>query len=131
MIKFKHLAGPFGDETSNYAVSTDAKTVGEFIDFILAGQDNDNYITICLRRGKGIPSDDACVAYILREKDAFVLKRKCRDYETYRKCTIQSIHANGGWGAMSFDIVPNEDFPQQERLDFSMTYWGMNMFSNK
>lgn len=36
MINLIYQSGPFGDETSNYDVKTDAKTVGEFIDMVLS-----------------------------------------------------------------------------------------------
>ena len=120
MIKFEHKAGPFGDSTSLYNVETDANTVGELIDRILEGQDNDSYITVCIRGEK----NDACVAYIRKEDGAYRLVRKCKDYDKYIGVTIAAIIASGGWGMMTFDITPAGEFPPQEREDFVATYFG-------
>ena len=121
-IKLNHVSGPHSDETSDYDVKTSAKTVGEFIDLILAGAEKDNFITIVLQH----PTDykkRAAVAYIRRHK-GLSLDRKCQDYEEYRAVKFTKIRANGGWGAMTYDLFTEGDFKAQERDDFMLTYFG-------
>ena len=124
MIDLRYKAGPFGDCTSNYDVRADAKTVGEFIDKILAGEMPDNYITICIRADR---KKDVAVVEIYREMGSgrYYIKRKAESYEVYRAVTISSIFANGGWGRMNYDIKSDADFPEQDRSDFKRVYFGL------
>jgi hypothetical protein len=122
-IKFDYVSGPHGDATCWYTVKTSAKTVGEFIDLILAGVSNDNYATIVLRH-KAEYRKEAAIAYIMERQGVFNMERKCQDYEEYRAVKFTEAKANGGWGAMSYDLFTEDDFKNQERDDFMLTYFG-------
>ena len=116
-VKLRHAGGPFGDETSNYWVETDAETIGEFIEEAIK---KDNYVTFVIC-GKTF-AERVCVAYALKG----VVTRKAKEYDTYVALKPTDINANGGWGAMSYDIEV-KDFnaiPQQPQEEFEMVYWG-------
>ena len=113
-------AGPFGDETCNYDVITTAKTVGEFIEI---AKDKDNYGTFVIRTPREWDKElyaDACVAYY----NHGVLCRWADKHDEYCALKFDNIIVNGGWGAMNYDIFVSEQFQQQPRDEFMMTYFG-------
>ena len=115
-VEFTNPRGPFGDATSSYDVVTNAKTVGEFIGACIH---KDHFVTICLFK-ENVFKDNVCVAYSLKGE----ISRKANDYEEYAKMKISSIHANGGWGAMHYDICVKGKLKKQPRDEFEIVYWG-------
>lgn len=116
-IKFLRTGGPFGDETCNYDVITNAETLEEFVTAILG---KDNYQTICLRAGKGISSGDVCMAYATGGK----ITRKASNYDSLLTMRLKSVKVNGGWGNMTYDVWVEDELPAQDRKEFQMVYWG-------
>jgi len=115
-IKYVNPRGPFGDATMSYDVETNAKTVGEFIEACIH---RDNFVTICLFKDN-IFKGNVCVAYS-REGE---ITRKATDYEAYCKMKFDSIHTNGGWGSMTYDIHVKGKLKPQPRDEFQMVYFG-------
>lgn len=120
MIEFNFAGGPFGDETTNYNVETDATYVIQFIQEVLKERNNE-WGEICLSK-EGSHSNDICVCEYRRGK----ITRRATEYDSYGIGRIKSIYANGGWSKMSYDIqVENYDeLPKQSREEFLQVYFG-------
>ena len=121
MIDLIYKSGPFGDETSNYNVNTDAKTVGEFIDMVLSERGNE-WGEFCIRREDDPFDGSICVCDYSHGK----IRRKAKDWDAYRNAKIKSIFANGGWSLMGYDITveDHESLPEQDRKEFQYVYFG-------
>ena len=92
MIKFEHVAGPFGDCTSRYKLSFDKPyTISEFIEEIL--QNKDEYGEIYIGENYIKPKDTCSYAY-------GNLRSRFNDRYLNRK--IISAKASGGWGCMDY-----------------------------
>ena len=121
MINLIYESGPFGDQTYNYDVNTDAKTVGEFIDMVLSER-VDEWGQFCIRKEENPFDGSICVCDYSNGK----VGRKAKDLDAYRNAKIKSIFANGGWSAMGYDITVEdyESLPQQDRAEFRQVYFG-------
>ena len=121
-IRFENIQGPFGDATCSYDIVTDAITVEDFVDNILNNCTDDNFISVELSNHK--KSDVAIAEIGKRNDDKFYIERQCINYDEYKKCKIDYIKANGGWGRMGYRIYTKDDFPLQDRNEFFMVYFG-------
>lgn len=120
MVKLNHESGPFGDETSNYNVETDANNVSEFIKEVVK-ENPYEWGEFCIRADNNEDRDVCVCAY---EKGEII--RKALNYDAYGNANVKSILANGGWGKMSYDI-DIEDFaslPKQDKNEFQLIYFG-------
>lgn len=116
-IKLVHTGGPFGDCTENYNVITNATTLGEFITAILG---KDSFQTFCIRDGKGLSTNDVCVAYATGD----TIKRKASNYKLLATMKLTQVKVNGGYGNMTYDVWVEGKLPAQGRKEFEMVYWG-------
>lgn len=89
-------------------------------EFVTAILGKDNYQTICLRAGKGISSDDVCMAYATGGK----ITRKASNYDSLVTMRLKSVKVNGGWGNMTYDVWVKDELPAQDHKEFQMVYWG-------
>ena len=121
MINLIYQSGTFGDETSNYDVKTNAKTVGEFIDMALSER-NSEWGEVCIRREESYYDGSICVCDYSHGE----IRRKATEWEAYRSAKIKTIFANGGWSCMRYDITVEdyESLPQQDRAEFRRVYFG-------
>lgn len=121
MINLICQSGPFGDETSNYDVKTNAKTVGEFIDMVLSER-NSEWGEVCIRREDSYFDGSICVCNYSNGK----VNRKAKNLDAYRNAKIKNIFANGGWSCMRYDITVEdyESLPEQDRREFQYVYFG-------
>lgn len=119
MIKLNYERGPFGDETSNYSVETDAINVAQFIEQVLKEKTGEwGEILI----SSNDCSENMCVCSYKKG----TIERRASNYDTYGTAKIKSILANGGWTKMRYEINV-EDFdslPKQDREEFQIVYWG-------
>ena len=120
MIKLNFAGGPFGDETSNYHVKTDATYVVQFIEQVLKERSNE-WGEICISN-TGVSNHEICVCEYRYGK----ITRRATEYDSYGAAKIKSISSNGGWSLMSYDIqVENYDeLPKQSREEFLQVYFG-------
>lgn len=119
MIKLNYESGPFGDETSNYSVDTDAVYVVQFIEQVLKER-SDEWGEILIRSNDN--PEDICVCSYKRG----AIEHRASNYDTYGTAKIKSIFANGGWSKMSYNIKV-EDFdslPKQDKNEFQLIYFG-------
>ena len=120
MIEFKPISRIFGDETQNYDVKTNAKSVAQFIEQILKERSND-WGTICIKKANGL-AHSICVCEYKRGK----ITRQAVKYNSYGTAKIQSIFSNGGWSSMNY-VIKVKDFdelPMQSRKEFRQVYFG-------
>ena len=112
MIKLNYERGPFGDETSNYSVDTDAVYVVQFIEQVLkerSGEWGEVFIS----------SDDNHERMCVCSYNRGAIECRVSNYDTYGTAKIKSIFANGGWSKMSY-VIKVEDFnsmPKQDKED--------------
>ena len=118
-VEFKCIGGPFGDCTSSYDVTTDAKNVGEFIDII---KKKDNFATFVLRASEGLSIGDVAVA----KAEHGEIVRKASLFEQLALMKPKEIKANGGYGNINYDIQVEEKLPPQNRKEYELIYWGFN-----
>ena len=120
MVKLNFESGPFGDCTSNYNVDTNAECVAKFIEEVVKESPYE-WGQFCIRADNA-GDRDICVCSYKKGK----VIRKSLNYGTYGAAKIKSIFANGGWGAMSYDIkVENfAELPKQDKNEFQLIYWG-------
>ena len=120
MIELKYKSGPFGDETSNYTVETDAVFVVQFIEQVLKERDKE-WGTILLSK-EGSWQDEICVCEYRYGK----IIRRASEYDSYGIAKIKSIFANGGWSAMNYtiQIEDYDKFPEQSREEYLQVYFG-------
>lgn len=119
MIKLNYEKGPFGDETSNYNVTTDALYVAEFIEQVLKERSGE-WGEILIRSNDN--HEDICVCSYKRG----VIERRASNYNIYGTAKIKSIFANGGWSKMSYDVKveDSDSLPKQDKEEFQIVYWG-------
>ena len=123
-IKFENARGPFGDCTCNYDIDTDAITVGDFIDALLENATNDDNISVLLDSSGKRVKDVAIAQIEKRNVDKFKIERICANYDEYKKCKIDYIRANGGYGMMGYRIYTKDEYPIQDRNEYFLVYFG-------
>lgn len=126
MLEFIYERGPFGDETSNYTVKTEVKTVGELIEQVIKERSQE-WGTFCLE-DKNSHAHNICIC----EYRYGVITRKAKNFDIYSKAKIISVFANGGWSAMSYAVKVEEyeKLPEQSREEFLYVYFGRESETN-
>ena len=98
-----HKTQENGDATSNYNITTSAKTVREFVyEVIEYMQEHDEWgsIDVFMPKNSG---------YITLVDYSRFKVNFSTSYGRYRNNPIERIWANGGWGAMTYFITCKEE----------------------
>lgn len=89
-IEFKQTGGPYGDETSNYDVTSDSKTARDFVNDVLVHYKGEwGYFSLDGKRY------EYRYGALLNDIPDEVLDREI----------VYPIKANGGWSLMSYRIT--------------------------